>query len=186
MVQERWREAEPEQGGGVLLDLGPHVVDQALHLLGPAMRVYAEVEAVRDGAVGDDDAFVALTHEGGARSHLWCSAAAPVGGPRLQVEGTSAGWSKQDLDGQEDALKAGWLPGRGPGPAEPAGTLHDEDGPRPVASLPGRWSAYYAALAGAVRGLGPVPVTAEEAVRVLQVLDAARTSALEGRVVELV
>ena len=184
-VQDRWREAGPEEGGGVLLDLGTHVVDQALHLLGPVEQVYAEVDAVRDGAGGDDDAFLALTHTGGARSHLWCSAAAPVGGPRLLVEGTSAGWRKDGLDGQEAALKAGWLPGRQAAPAEPDGTLHDEDGPRPVASLPGRWSAYYAALVGAVRGLGPVPVPAEDAVRVAVVLDAARTSARERRIVSV-
>lgn len=183
-VQRRWREDGPQQGGGVLYDLGPHVVDQALHLLGPVTGVYAEVDVLREQAVGDDDVFLALEHASGARSHLWCSAAAPVGGPRLVLEGTLAGWSKAGLDAQEQALKDGWQPGSEPGPAEPDGVLHDAAGSRPVGSLPGRWTAYYAAFAGSVRGQCPPPVTALDAVRVARVLDAARISAGERRVVE--
>ncbi|MBC7373708.1 MAG: Gfo/Idh/MocA family oxidoreductase, partial [Frankiales bacterium] len=128
-VQQRWR--EQPGGGGVLLDLGTHLVDQATHLLGPVSSVYAEVRALRSGATVDDDAFLALTHESGASSMLWCSAAAPWTGPRLVLQGSSAGWVKADLDGQEDAPRRGVAPG-----AEPDGTLHDERGAHPVPSLP--------------------------------------------------
>ena len=55
----------------MLFDLGPHVIDQALELLGPARSVYAEVRTLRPGAEVDDDFFLALEHESGARSHLW-------------------------------------------------------------------------------------------------------------------
>ena len=64
---EPWREVSaPEAGGGVLLDLGSHLVDQALVLFGPVVHVYAEVES-RRGGVADDDVFLALEHRSGAR-----------------------------------------------------------------------------------------------------------------------
>ena len=76
-----WREvSSPEAGGGVLLDLGSHLVDQAFVLFGPVAQVYAEVESRRGGA--DDDVFLALEHRAGARSHLWASLLAAAPGPR--------------------------------------------------------------------------------------------------------
>ena len=74
-IKEGWRELGAEdEGGGQLLDLGPHLVDQARVLFGHPVRVYAEVAQRREGASVDDDAFVALEHPGGERSHLWMSA----------------------------------------------------------------------------------------------------------------
>jgi predicted dehydrogenase len=83
-----WREnMTPEAGGGQLLDLGSHLVDQALHHFGPAASVYAEI-ARRRGTVADDDAFLAITHVGGVISHLHASAVVAAPGPRLRVMGT--------------------------------------------------------------------------------------------------
>ena len=72
----------------MLFDLGPHLIDQALVLLGPARSVYAEVRALRPGAEVDDDFFLALEHESGARSHLWGTMLAAQAGPRLRALGT--------------------------------------------------------------------------------------------------
>ncbi len=64
-----WRESgDPEEIGGLLYDLGSHVVDQALVLFGPAVRVYAESDVRRPGAAADDDTFIAITHANGVRS----------------------------------------------------------------------------------------------------------------------
>lgn len=178
-VDTRWKE-QPDGAGGVLRDLGPHLVDAALRLLGPATAVYGELRRVRPGALVDDDAFVALTHAGGAVSHLWASLAAPVPGPRLVVQGTLGGWSKDALDSQEDALRAGV-----PVPPEPAGRLVTAGGVREVPSLPGEWAAYYRGIADALTGAGPLPVTGDDAVAVLRVLDAARDSARTFQVVAL-
>ena len=172
-VQERWRERPG--GGGVLLDLGTHLVDQAAHLLGPVVSVRADVRALRDGAVVDDDAFLELRHAGGQSSLLWVSAAAPWTGPRLVLQGSRAGWVKDDLDGQESAQRAG-----APYAAEPDGLLVDETGPRPVASLPGDWGRYYGQFAAAVRGEGPVPVDPADAVAVARALEAAVVSSDRG------
>ena len=104
-----WREELPAAGGGgVLLDLGAHLVDQALSLHGPAATVYAEVDARRGGA--DDDVFIALRHSSGVTSHLWANALAAAPGPRLRVLGSRAAYVVPRLDGQEDALRAGESP----------------------------------------------------------------------------
>lgn len=180
-VAARWRE-DAAAGGGVLLDLGSHLVDQATLLLGPVVQVYAEVDRLRPGARADDDCFLALTHAGGARSHLWASMAAPWPGPRLVLQGSEAGWAKDGLDGQEDALRAGL--GVGPVP-EADGRLESAEGGTPVPSIPGDWPAFYAAFAAAARGQGEVPVDPADAVHTLQVLEAARRSAEQSQVVAL-
>jgi scyllo-inositol 2-dehydrogenase (NADP+) len=178
-VVDRWRE-DAAAGGGVLLDLGSHVVDQALFLLGPATHVYAEVDVRRPGGRADDDCFLALTHASGARSQLWCSMAAPAPGPRLLLQGSRAGWAKQHLDGQEDAQRDGRT-----GAVEPPGHLYDEHGEREVPSPAGDWGAYYRAFAAAVLDGSPVPVEPEDAVAVLRVLDAARRSSAQQQVMPL-
>ncbi|GIH32028.1 Gfo/Idh/MocA family oxidoreductase [Microbispora amethystogenes] len=107
-----WREAGgPEDVGGTLFDLGSHLVDQALTLFGPVAHVYAETDVRRAGIRNDDDAFVALTHRSGTRSHLWMSAVAGQPGPRLRVLGSRAAYVKWGLDPQEERLRAGERPG---------------------------------------------------------------------------
>ncbi|NJQ01879.1 Gfo/Idh/MocA family protein [Streptomyces zingiberis] len=199
-----WRESgDPAQIGGLLYDLGSHLVDQALVLFGPAERVYAESVVRRAAAEVDDDTFIAVTHANGVHSHLWMSSTAAQLGPRFRVLGSSAGYVKYGLDPQEQALRDGLRPGSGPSgapgaPGEPgawgtepeslwgrlgAGESPLTGGGRPVPTLPGDYPAYYAAVAAALRAGGPPPVTALEAAAALDVLEAARLSAREGRTV---
>jgi scyllo-inositol 2-dehydrogenase (NADP+) len=184
-----WREV-PAIGAGVLLDLGVHLVDQALELFGPPAAVYAEVEARRGGA--DDDAFLALEHRSGTRSHLWAGALAAAPGPRLRVLGTEGAFVARFLDGQEATLRAGARADDasfGVEPAERWGTLHRGDDadhpPRPVPSERGDWTAFYRRVVAALTGGGPPPVDTGDALAVLAVLDAARLSARRHRVVRL-
>lgn len=179
--RQSWREFEPPQaGGGVLLDLGSHLVDQALVLFGPATHVYAEL-GNRRGDPGEDDAFVALRHASGTISHLWASAVAPSPGPRLRVQGTAGGFLVGGLDPQEAVLRAG---GR-PSPGEEWGTPPEWDHGRlvagersvPVTPEPGDWPRFYTLLRDAVRGGGSPPVEPRDAVEALRVLEAARRSA---------
>ncbi|WP_255953107.1 Gfo/Idh/MocA family protein [Streptomyces odontomachi] len=106
-----WRESgDPEDIGGLLYDLGSHLVDQALVLFGPVARVYAESQARRPWAEADDDTFIALTHVNGVRSQLFASSTTAQLGPRFRVLGSRAGYVKFGLDPQEDALRAGRRP----------------------------------------------------------------------------
>lgn len=184
-----WREdPEPAQGAGLLLDLGAHLVDQARVLLGPVVAVTAEIDRRRPGSRVDDDVLVSCTHAGGARSHLWASAVAPLPASRFRVLGDRAGFTCHGLDPQEAQLRAGGHPGmpgwgRPPGGAE--GTLGAGDDVVPVPLEPGDYGAFYRRLADALAGRGPLPVDPADAVATLRVLQAARQSADEGRVVAL-
>ncbi|MCX4748810.1 Gfo/Idh/MocA family oxidoreductase [Kitasatospora sp. NBC_01287] len=185
-----WRElADPAEAGGTLYDLGSHLVDQALTLFGPVSTVYAEIDTRRDGAVVDDDAFLALTHASGVRSHLWTSAIAPLPGPRLRVLGDRAGYLKFGLDPQEADLRAGRRPGDGvPWGVEEAalhGTLGTDQESATVATDPGDYPAFYAALAHALATGTPPPVDPYDAVATLTVLEAARRSSATGTTVAL-
>ncbi|MGW8379979.1 Gfo/Idh/MocA family oxidoreductase [Streptomyces sp. ODS28] len=185
-----WRESgDPEEIGGLLYDLGAHVVDQALTLFGPVLSVYAESDVRRPGAEADDDTFIALTHVGGVRSHLWMSATAAQPGPRFRVLGSEAAYVKYGLDPQEAALRAGERPSPdlpwGVEPESAWGTLGALDDLRPVPTVDGDYPAYYAEIATSLREGTPPPVTASEAAATLRVLEAARTSAREHRAIPL-
>jgi predicted dehydrogenase len=178
-----WRESDdPAEVGGLLYDLGAHLIDQALTLFGPARTVYAETAALRPGAGAVDDAFVALTHVGGVRSHLWMSSVAARFGPRFRVLGSRGGYVVHGLDPQEAALRAGRRPGKGGegswGEVPPAdwGTLGTPDATEAVPSLPGDYPAFYAAVESALRDGSAPPVTALDAAASLAVIEAAASS----------
>jgi len=193
-VQEgRWRESgDPALGGGLLLDLGAHLVDQAVTLFGAPEAVYAEVDRVRPGAAVDDDVFVALRYPDGPRVHLWATMTARAPGPRFRVAGVGGTFEVRGLDPQEAALRAGRRPGDpgwGMDPSGRTGTLSADVGGVAVSAavelLPGAYETFYAGVRDAVRDGAPPPVDPWDAVLGLRVIEAARRSAAEHRVAVL-
>lgn len=194
---ERWRPIPKggwrEQGGadeigGLLYDLGSHLVDQALRLLGPAVRVYAEADVRRAGVAAEDDAFIALTHANGARSQLWMSSVAAQPGPRFRVLGSEGAYVHWGLDPQEERLRAGMTPdqpGFGDYPRESWGRVGAEGATTPVPTVPGDYPAFYRGVREALAEKGAPPVDPESVVAALEVLEAARSSADQNRVVDL-
>jgi predicted dehydrogenase len=190
---DAWRErGDPEDGGGLLLDLGSHVVDQSMQLFGLPSEVYAEVEKRRDGVAVDDDTFIALRFPGGVRAHLWVSAVAPLLGPRFRVLGLNGAYEKYGIDPQEDVLRVGGRPGDegwGIEPSSLRGRLVTEvqgvhvDGQ--VETLPGAYEQFYALLRDALLHGGPPPVAPEDSINALRVIEAARRSADSRAVVSL-
>jgi predicted dehydrogenase len=184
-----WRESDaPGGAGGLLYDLGSHLVDQALHLFGPVVRVYAELDRRRAGINVDDDVFLALTHASGVRSHLWASALAGQLGPRMRALGTRAAYVKVHSDGQEAALLAGGRPDRPDWGVEPHarwGVLGVGDTASPVRSEPGAYQHYYAGVVASLRhGVSP-PVDPDDAVAGLEIMAAAQRSAAGHETVTL-
>ncbi|MGH7476458.1 MAG: Gfo/Idh/MocA family oxidoreductase [Longimicrobiales bacterium] len=184
-----WRErGDPHEAGGLLYDLGSHLIDQALVLFGPVTQVYAELDRRRADVAVEDDAFVALTHASGPRSHLWMSAVAAQLGPRMRVLGSHAAWTKFGLDVQEAALRAGVTVGDarwGEEEAQLWGAIGTVDDVRPVRTEPGDYRRFYAGLLSALRDGVPPPVDPADAVAGLEIIEAARRSAAEGRTIAL-
>ncbi|MDL4817114.1 Gfo/Idh/MocA family oxidoreductase [Actinomadura opuntiae] len=187
-VKAGWKEsADPRDAGGILYDLGSHLIDQAIALFGRPERVYAEIDTRRRGAAAPDDAFVALEHRGGVRSHLWASATAAQLGPRFRVLGSRASYTVSGMDGQEDALRAGLTPkdpGYGIAPPESYGRVGTPGDDCVEATAPGAYHEFYAAVARTLRGEAPPPVTLADAIAGLEVIEAALRSAREGAVVD--
>jgi predicted dehydrogenase len=191
---DAWREQTPlAQAGGLLWDLGAHLIDQALVLFGRPARVYAEMPLRRQGAVVDDDSFVALTFASGVTAHLWMSVTARILGPRFRLHGLRGSYEKFGLDPQEDQLKAGRRPGDDGWGREPQRSwgwlLTDVAGVAVDATaetLPGAYERFYAGVRDALTGTGkPMPVDPRDAVKTLGVIEAAIQSAQSDTVVSL-
>ncbi|MFE3452192.1 Gfo/Idh/MocA family oxidoreductase [Nonomuraea sp. NPDC059194] len=184
-----WRESGgADEVGGLLYDLGSHLVDQALQLLGPVREVYAESDVRREGVGADDDSFLALTHASGARSHLWVSALAGRLGPRFRVLGSSAAYVKHGLDVQEEQLRAGAVPddpGFGADPEERWGSLGTVDSAERVRTEPGSYLDFYQAVAACLVSGSAPPVDPRDVVDALTVIEAAHRSATEHTVIRI-
>jgi predicted dehydrogenase len=189
-VKGSWHGGTAEQGGGTLLDLGPHLVDQALTLFGPVDTVHAELRTIRPGAQAEDDVELHLHHARGVYSTLAAGMASAAPGPRLHANGSRGGFVIDGFDVQEEQLKAGDSPATlgeawGREPESAWGTLYAGDTWRRVGSERGRWDTFYPAVAGAISDGSAPPVDARDAVATAHVLDAARESAATGSVVRL-
>lgn len=183
-VRQRWRESD-QPGAGLWYDLGPHLVDQALQLLGTPESIWLDTALQRDGARADDW-FHAVLAYGPLRVVLHASALTARVAPRWVVHGTLGSFEKWGLDVQEDALKAGHSPRQtGWGHDPQTGTLTLPSGDAVTRegwpAVPGDYPRYYAQLARALRGRGDVPVPAAEAREVMRWIELGRLSRLEGR-----
>jgi scyllo-inositol 2-dehydrogenase (NADP+) len=181
---DSWKtRATASTGGGLLYDLGTHVIDQALQLFGDVDEVNAEVDIRRPGGVADDDVFVSLLHHSGVRSHLWMSSVAAQPGPRFRVLGSIGAYVSWELDGQESALIAGARPSD-PGFGRRAewdwGTLGIEGSLTTPPMEPGDYAAFTRALADTIRRGAPVPVNPDDAIRVLEIIESIHSATADN------
>jgi len=191
-VRERWRE-QAVPGSGLWVDLGAHLVDQAMQLFGRPDTLQLDTAALRDGAVVEDYFHAVLRYERGAhaplRVVLHATALAAEAAPRYIVHGTRGSYIKHGVDTQEDALRAGQRPpaaGWGVDPLDGEITVIGSDGVPQRRVLPtraGNYVDYYVAVRDAILGNGPNPVPPEQAVALMELLDIGHQSALEGRAI---
>ncbi|GAB3169119.1 Gfo/Idh/MocA family oxidoreductase [Myceligenerans halotolerans] len=178
--RQRWKERDPK-GGGLLLDLGPHLVDSATQLFGRVEAVYAEMRALTTPV--EDDVFLVLHHADHVVSRLWAGSLVGAPGPRTRVLGTGGAFVvttfEQDaspfevLDDGAPEGTIGWL------------THGRERTPVPAAA--GGHADFYRAVDAWLTGDDDAvaPVDPADAVRTAEVLDAARVAAREGRIVDV-
>lgn len=186
VVRQRWRE-DTGPGAGLWFDLGPHLIDQALHLFGLPQTVNASFAVQRRGGETDDWAHVQLNYDR-LRVVLHASLLAAGGVARSVLHGTRASWVKRGADVQETQLRGGMRPtetGFGvdldPGILYDGATGEETAIPAPV----GNEVAYYAGIRDAVLGLGPNPVPPEQALAVMAVLERSFESGARGQVLPL-
>jgi predicted dehydrogenase len=185
-VTKPWKAAATAgDGGGVLFDLGAHLVDQALQLFGPAAVTHAELATHRPGGASDDDAFLALRHNSGVTSHLWMNLLCAQQGPRFRVLGSGGGFTKLGVDPQEPYLSAGGSPldaAYGVEDNDWAGLLGRDGHLDRLPTERGAYPEFYRILAEKISAGGtasalPVPVDPAGPVEVLRLIEQARALA---------
>lgn len=184
-VAPTWKEARP---GGSWLDLGPHLVDQAMVLFGMPEAVTADIATLRQGAPASDWFHVTLAYPA-MRVTLHSSKLAADHGLRFAVHGTGGSWIKHGLDRQEPMIVSGAFPG-GPGWGQDpqAGRFTPADpgrSPETVPNVAGDYRRFWTQLVAAIRGEGPNPVSPQEAICVMEILEAGLTSAATRRTIDV-
>ncbi|UYZ12356.1 MULTISPECIES: oxidoreductase [Brevibacillus] len=187
-VTDRWRERDLP-GSGILYDLGSHLIDQALHLFGLPQTVMADVGAQRPGARTTDYFHIVLGY-GSLRVILHAGSLVRQPGPRFQIHGDKGSFVKYGLDPQEDALRAGLIPGGpewGRDREETYGQLTLSVGELNVSgsveTIPGAYQTYYQQMYEAIVSATPAPVSPADAMNVIRVIEWAEQSSREQRVI---
>jgi predicted dehydrogenase len=192
---DRWRPDPPidrlwkedPSSGGVLLDLGTHLADQALVLFGQPEAVSAEILCEREWAHACDSITLRLRYPG-CWVILGANCLSTPARPRFHLRGTKGNYWKLGLDPQEAALNKVTRiddPAWGKEPAADWGTLHvDVNGStvtRSIEPIPGDYRLYYAGVRDALLGKSPAPVPALAAWRVARLLEWALDSSDKRR-----
>ncbi|TFI59050.1 oxidoreductase [Sphingomonas parva] len=182
-IKPGWRE-RPSEGGGLFVDLGAHLVDQALVLFGRPEALSADLVRQRQQAEVDDY-FDLILHYGRMRARLSASTLVTAPRPRFALYGTEGALVKHGLDPQEARLRDGGDvldPGFGIEDEADYALFTPADGPAErIATVPGCYRTFYEEVAEALLRGGPPPVDPRSARNGLLVLELARESAREGK-----
>lgn len=190
-----WKEGGERPGGGLLYDLGSHIIDQALALFGVPEAITADIRLDRDIGATDDAFDIRLAYIGETEKNLTVllrsTMTAAIPGARFTLHGTNGSYVKFGLDPQEPAIEAGiqiGSPGWGEEPEANWGSLRLAEGNEPgilsetrVPTEPGDYRGYYANVRDAILGDAPLAVSGVDAWRTTRIIELARQSSAEGR-----
>ncbi|GAC1637983.1 MAG: oxidoreductase [Candidatus Acidiferrum sp.] len=176
-IRDSWKE-RTGPGTGVFFDLGPHLIDHALTLLGTPEAIHADIRAERDRTLNDDAFDVTFYYPNGLRAYLSSGTLIPIPRPHFRVLGTKGMYTHQNLDPQEALLRADKPVGGdkwGLEPEEEWGTLAEFDAEnvtkRKVETLRGDYRDYYANVRDVLLGKAKPLVTLEQALNVMYALE---------------
>lgn len=178
-------------GAGILKDLGPHLIDQALFLFGLPDAVFADIRMTRDFTLVDDY-FDILLYYNSFRVRLKASFLVREAIPSYVIQGKKGSFLKPRGDVQEDDLKAGQQPNLnnwGKETDENRGLLHTEIDGRiiyeKVSTLHGNYYGFFEGLYNSIIHNTIEPVTAQDGIKVMQIIEAAIQSDMENKVINL-
>lgn len=185
-----WRE-EPLEGSGILYDLGPHIMDQALCLFGLPQSIYADIRLQRPHARAVDYFDLQLYYPD-KKVILKSGMLVREPGPRYMIHGNLGSFLKYGEDPQEAKLRAGIAPG-GPGWGEEApeyyGLLHTERAGKVIQqrypSTPGNYALYYQHLYETIALGAPLRETPAHGYNTIRLIELALASNVERAAVEV-
>jgi predicted dehydrogenase len=185
-----WRERGDHPGAGVLFDLGPHLIDQALILFGEPQAITAEAFRQRESSQVEDAFDVCLEYPG-LRAMLRARSIAFAPGPHFLVHGTKGSFLKYGMDPQEERLRSGQVPpithwgaDWGEDAEQLWGTLSLVDEPsHKLKSERGDYRGFYANVRDAIEKGTALEVTLDQALPTMRALLLARKSSREQRTV---
>jgi len=193
LIETAWLQARPPRGwssergrgGGKFLDLGAHLIDQAVALIAsPVTRVYARFHhGVWPNDV-EDHAYCIVSFASGVDVHVTTSSAAHRQVRRWRLLGAKGALVKKGFDPQEQALVAGDIGTASEDPNHYARVYREVMGQRTetvVPTLPGRWRSFYDNLADVLQNDDALAVTPESSRVVMAVIEAAQQSAQTGQ-----
>jgi len=188
---DAWRERADQPGAGVLFDLGPHVIDQALVLFGEPRAVTASAFCQRETSTVDDAFDVCLEYETGLRAMARARIIAYAPGPHFLLHGTGGSFVKYGMDPQEERLRSGnfpqgkdWGADWGVEDEQLWGTLSLVGEPSvKVKTERGDYRGFYANVRDAIEKNTPLEVTPEQALRTMRAVMLAHKSSKERRTV---
>ncbi|MCI2252876.1 oxidoreductase [Domibacillus sp. PGB-M46] len=186
VIARGWRE-EKKPASGVLYDLGAHLIDQALSLFGMPDSVTADIQKQRPQALVDDYFHLVLTY-GTKRVILHSGMITVEQGAKYKVHGTKGTFMKRGEDPQEKELINGESlesPEWGMDRIDQYGTLYTKEGDEKIVTLPGDYRRYYKEIYQCIRDGKPCPVSGEEGIQVIRVIEAALESSRDKRTIEL-
>jgi len=181
-VQQRWRESA-EFGSGILFDLGPHLIDQALLLFGPPQALTAQCRILRPGGQ-NTDYFQLQLHYADKEVLLSSSPFAAGVAQRFQVQGDLASFRCYGLDPQEELLRfgAGFADPRWPQRQQQRrAELADATGTQQLPLAAGDYGGFYRQLALALAGKAALPVSGKDAINSVKAIELALQSAASGQ-----
>ncbi len=182
----------PGPGAGIVPDLGPHLIDQALQLFGMPEAVFADATNMRPISQVADYMEVILFYQN-LRVRLKGSYLVREALPAYILHGTKGSFIKPRADVQEAELQKGKNPASsdwGTEPEEGKGLLHTDKDDQHIfrayiSSEKGNYMDYYTGIYDALRNNKPLPVTAEEGLNVIRIIETAFKSEAEKRIVAL-
>ncbi len=181
-----WRDKDIP-GGGILFDLGAHLIDQVLVLFGLPQKIKAVIQSERPGSIVDD-CFALSMYYPEKTVLLKAGMLVEKEGPRFIIKGQKGTFTKYGIDPQEAALKKGELPhgdNWGSDDAAHFGTIKTEKTSSPVPTEKGNYMGFYDNVYDVLFKNKPQAVSPEEGRDVIFIIEKAFESNRQGKIIEI-